>query len=114
MSEGVPKPADYRARPALESLIDSDLCIHVLGHEEETRFVALHAGDPRVPHCRLRVEREFQELTVISDEEVFPERALSPNANRIKCRDSLTLTESDVRWLHAVLGKLIEHMEREP
>lgn len=96
-----------------DTLIDRDLCIHLVGHEEETRFVALRAGDPKVPHCRLRVEREFQELTVISDEEVFPERALSPNANRIKCRDSLTLTKCDVLWLHAVLSKLIEHMESE-
>lgn len=93
------------------SLVDKDLCIHVLGEGDSTRFVALIQPDEKVPHYRIRVEKEYQELTCISEEEVFPERVLSPNAQRIKRLEVIWLPEHSMRWLHAVLGKLIEHIE---
>lgn len=84
-------------------------CItHIIGD----RYIALRVPDPKVPGMRLAVECERDDLAIFSEQETLPERALSPNAQRIDNRERVWLTADDVRWLHATLGELIEWQDR--
>lgn len=77
------------------------------------RFVRLHHWDPKCPGLRLRLSREPDECAELVEETTLPERVMNPNANRVDCRERISLTTENVRWLHEVTGELLAEMERD-
>jgi hypothetical protein len=86
----------------------SRACTHIT----DDRYIALRVPDPKAPGSRLAVECERGDLAIVSEQETLPERAMLPNAQRIENKERIWLTAEDVRWLHSVLGEMIEWQDR--
>ncbi len=79
------------------------------------RFVCIRPDpDPKAdPGWRFRIDSEVQGLTVLVEEQVLPERVSRVDAYRIiTTRGEMTLTPTDVVWLHATLGELLDEMRK--
>jgi len=65
------------------------------------------------PGQRLHIYREPDELVILADEMVLPEKVLDPKVNRIIRSTRLFLTRADIRWARDRFNELLKIMDAE-
>lgn len=80
-----------------------------MANDEEPAFVAVFPdNDPKDPGWRLHLRREPDEMAMLIEERVLPEKVDDPNARRVLDKTWQTwLKRRDAVWMHEQLGKLL-------